>query len=411
MKYLYLILLITLGHAPSAQAALPLQPWFDTALPGAVIRLPPGTYQGPAVISKPLTLEGEGKVIIDAGGQGTVLTVKADNVTLRGLTLRGSGDSHDKIDGGLMAEGNNLLIENNVIEDVLFGISLHRTNDSIVRNNRIRSRPGDSADRGDGLRLWYSLRNRIERNDIAQMRDITVSNSPRNSFINNTVRDSRRGLNFLFSHRSLVEGNRFEHNSTGIIALNSEGLIIRRNRITHAMDASGAGIALKEISAVLVIGNEIVHCAHGIMADSSTNPINRIVFINNLIAHNITGIYFYGVKGSHIAIGNTFRSNLWPVAIVGDGDPLNDVWQRNYWDDYEGFDRNYDGIGDRPHEVYAYADRIWIETPAAKFFRNSPVLELLDFLERLAPFSTPNLLLRDTEPRMKPPPSSLPQSW
>ncbi|HSG24342.1 MAG TPA: nitrous oxide reductase family maturation protein NosD, partial [Azonexus sp.] len=134
----YLVFLIMLCQACSLQAAMPLQPWFDTALPGAIIRLPPGTYQGPAIISKPLTLEGEGKVIIDAGGQGTVLTVKADNVTLRGLTLRGSGDSHDKIDGGLMAEGNNLLIENNAIEDVLFGISLHRTNDSVVRNNRIR---------------------------------------------------------------------------------------------------------------------------------------------------------------------------------------------------------------------------------------------------------------------------------
>ena len=400
MKIFCLLFFILLSQAPGAHAAQPLQPWFDMAMPGAIIRLPPGIYQGPAVISKPLTLEGEGKVIIDAGGQGTVLTVKANNVTLRGLTLLGSGGSHDKIDGGLMVEGNNLLIENNVIEDVLFGISLHKTNHSIVRNNRIRSRPDDSADRGDGLRLWYSMRNRIENNDIAQMRDITVSNSPYNRFTGNTVRNSRRGLNFLFSHRSLVEGNRFENNSTGIIALNSEGLIIRRNRITHAMDASGAGIALKEISAALVIGNEIVHCAHGIMADSSTNPIDRIVFINNLIAYNITGIYFYGVKGSHIAIGNTFRSNLWPVTIIGDGDPLNDTWWGNYWDTYEGFDRDHDGYGDRPYELLAYADRIWMETPAARFFRNSPVLELLDFLERLAPFSAPSLILRDPAPRI-----------
>jgi hypothetical protein len=43
-------------------------------------------------------------------------------------------------------------------------------------------------------------------------------------------------------------------------------------------------------------------------------------------------------------------------------------------------------IGDTPHEVYLFADRIWMETPMATFFRNSPVLEMLDFLERLAPF-------------------------
>ena len=109
------------------------------------------------------------------------------------------------------------------------------------------------------------------------------------------------------------------------------------------MDAAGAGIALKETSAALVENNEIVHCAHGIMADSPMDPINRIVFIGNLVAHNITGVYFYGAKGGHIAIGNTFRNNLWPVTVIGDGDPLNDTWWGNYWDLYEGFDRDHDG--------------------------------------------------------------------
>lgn len=399
LRFLLILPLISLSLAAVAQQSL--QIWLDMALPGSVLRLPAGQYRGPATISKPLTLEAQGKVIIDGGGKGTVLTVKSDNVTVRGLILRGSGGSHDSIDGGIMAEGNRLLIENNVVEDVLFGISLHKSNDSVVRGNRIRSRPVDSADRGDGIRLWYSTGNRIENNDIAQIRDITVSNSPRNRYTGNTIRDSRRAFNFLFAHRSLVEGNLLEKNSTGIIALNSDGLIIRNNRILHAMDASGAGVALKETSAALVQGNEIVHCAHGIMADSPMNPINRIVFIDNTIAHNITGIYFYGAKGGHIAINNTFKSNLWPVTIIGDGDPMNDIWWGNSWDTYEGFDLDGDGFGDKPHELHAWADRIWMETPSATFFRNSPVLELLDFLERLAPFSTPSLILRDTAPRMR----------
>ncbi|MBL8403333.1 MAG: nitrous oxide reductase family maturation protein NosD [Dechloromonas sp.] len=401
MRLRFLLILPLLSLSLAAVAEQSLQTWLDMALPGSVLRLPAGQYRGPATISKPLTLEAQGKVIIDGGGKGTVLTIKSDKVTVRGLVIRDSGDSHDAIDGGIMAEGNGLLIENNVIENVLFGISLHKSNDSIVRGNRIRSRPVDSADRGDGIRLWYSTGNRIENNDIAQIRDVTVSNSPRNRYTGNTIRNSRRAFNFLFSHRSLIEGNLLEKNSTGIIALNSEGLIIRNNRILHAMDASGAGVALKETSAALIQGNEIVHCAHGIMADSPMNPINRIVFIDNIIAHNITGIYFYGAKGGHIAINNTFKSNLWPVTIIGDGDPMNDIWWGNNWDTYEGFDLDGDGFGDKPHELHAWADRIWMETPSATFFRNSPVLELLDFLERLAPFSTPSLILRDTAPRMR----------
>ena len=398
--HLFLALPI-LGLALPTLANQLLQAWLDTALPGTTLRLPPGKYRGPAIINKPLTVEGNGKVVVDAGGRGTVLTIKADRVTIRGLTLRGSGDSHDTIDGAIMAEGKELLIENNVLEDVLFGISLHKTTDSIVRGNRIRSRPVDSAERGDGMRLWYSTGNRIENNDIAQMRDLTVSNSPRNRFTGNTIHDSRRAFNFLFSHRSIVEGNLLDKNSTGVISLNSEGMVIRNNRILHAMDASGAGIALKETSAALIYGNEIVHCAHGIMADSPMDPINRIVFVNNIIAHNVTGIYFYGAKGGHIAINNTFKSNLWPVTIIGDGDPMNDFWWGNSWDNYEGFDLDGDGLGDKPHELYAWADRIWMDTPSATFFRSTPVLELLDFLERLAPFSSPSLILRDTAPRLR----------
>ena len=398
-----LVLLLLCFWVAAAQGApQPLQPWLDSAPPGARLRLLPGVYSGPAVITKPITLEGNGQVTIDAGGKGTVLTVRANKVTLRGLHLTGSGDSHDALDSGLMVEGNDNLIEDNRIDNVLFGIALHRSNDNVVRRNRIRSRGEDSADRGDGLRLWYSTGNLIEGNDIAHVRDLTISNAPNNRFIGNTVRDSRRALNFLFAKRTLVANNHFEGNSTGIITLNSEGIVIRGNRILHAMDPSGAGIALKETAAVLVEGNDIVHCAHGIMADSPSHPINRIVFRNNRLAHNVTAIYFYGEKGGHLAIDNRFESNLWPVVAIGSGDPMGDVWWGNYWDDYQGFDRDGDGFGDTPHEVYTYADRIWQDTPMAKFFRNAPGLELLDFLERLAPFSSPDLILRDTAPRMAP---------
>lgn len=386
-----------------ALASQPLQPWLDTAPAGSTLRLLPGIYRGPAVINKPLTLEGDGKAVLDGGGQGTVLTVHADDVTIRGLHLQGSGDSHDGLDGGAMLQGNRIVFENNVVDDVLFGVMLHGVTDSRIANNRIRSRPGDSAERGDGLRVWNSSGNRITGNDLAQIRDVTVSNSPRNRFTGNRIRDSRRAFNLLFANRSLIENNRLEHNSTGIVTLNSDGIIIRNNRIMHAMDPSGAGVALKETAAALVVGNDIIHCAHGIMADSPSHPINRISLIDNHVAHNVTGVYFYGERGGHLAIGNRFENNLWQVVVIGSGDPARDIWWGNYWDDYQGFDRNHDGTGDTPHELYTYADRIWLATPQAKFFRNSPVLELLDFLEKLAPFSQPDLVLRDSAPVMRKP--------
>jgi len=92
------------------------------------------------------------------------------------------------------------------------------------------------------------------------------------------------------------------------------------------------------------------------------------------------------------------EGNLTNVVQSGRGKALLNQWHGNYWDDYEGFDLQHKGTGATPYESYAYTDLIWIETPEARFFRNSPVMELLDFLERLAPFSAPELQVRDDAP-------------
>ncbi|MGB7550248.1 MAG: hypothetical protein WBM15_01635, partial [Chromatiaceae bacterium] len=57
-----------------------------------------------------------------------------------------------------------------------------------------------------------------------------------------------------------------------------------------------------------------------------------------------------------------------------------------------------DGIGDTPYEQYTYADRLWMDLPPAQFFKGSPMLEVIDFLERLAPLSEPKRLARDEKP-------------
>lgn len=393
--------------ATSREAPPPLQPWIDVTPTGGLLRIPPGTYAGPVVIDRPMTVDGEGKVTLDGSGHGTVLSIKTDHAIVRKLHIIGSGTSHDRIDSGILVEGSHNRIESNQVEDVLFGITLQRANDNFVADNTIRSKPWDIADRGDGLRLWYSTGNRIERNDIAQIRDVTISNSPHNRYIGNRIRDSRRAMNFLFSHRSLVENNELSRNSTGLTILNSDGIVIRRNHIAHAMDASGVGIALKESSAALVHDNDIVHCAVGILADSPQHSINRIAIIGNRLSHNVTGINFYGERGGHLVYFNRFEHNLWQATVGGDERNDGNLWHGNYWDNYEGFDRDNNGVGDTPYEIWAYADRIWMDTPMARFFRNSPVLELLDFLERLAPFSTPSLILRDAAPALA---TALPRS-
>ena len=103
--------------------------------------------------------------------------------------------------------------------------------------------------------------------------------------------------------------------------------------------------------------------------------------------------------GNHF-INNRFKSNISQVA-VSDGSGANqNKWDGNYWDDYQGFDLDKNGIGDTPHEYYSYSDRIWMDVPSAQFFKGSPMLEVLDFLERLAPFSPPQMVFKDSKPKV-----------
>lgn len=403
MKRFWLIVgLLTGALAAGTGYCLPaLQPLIDATPEGGVLRPPPGTYAGPAVITHLITLDGGGKVTVDSGGRGTVLSVRANGTTVRGLHLTNSGPTHDGVDAGLLLEANDAVIENNVIDDALFGIHLKAANRNTIRGNRITSKPVDLNLRGDGVRLWYSRFNLIEDNEITATRDLTFANSADNRIIGNTVREGRYAMQFIFSPRNVVERNTLTHNGTGIAVLYSEGVAIRNNRIWHTLSAAGAALVFKDSSQVVVEENEVLHCSLGLEANVPVHAENILYVRRNRFAHNVTGMYFYGEKGGHVIHGNRFEKNLVQVVVSNSNTARGNDWQGNYWDDYEGFDLNHDGVGDTPHELYAYADRIWMETPMATFFRNSPAFELIDFLERLAPFSAPQLILRDPAPRVQ----------
>ena len=381
----------------------PFQDLVDKAPAGSVLKPPPGNYAGPVVIKKQLTIEGGGKVTIDSGDRGTVMVLDASNSTIRGIHLTGSGDSHDTDDSCLDVRGDNNIIENLQIDNCLFGLDFKQSNKNIIRGNTIRSKDRDLGVRGDGLRLWYSNDNLVEKNQIIDSRDMVAWYSNKNLFRDNLGRRSRYSIHFMFAHDNDVIGNEFYDNAVGVYFMYTEGGTVRNNVISHATGATGMGIGFKEASGTIIENNEIIYCGIGIGSDLSPfQPDSTIEIRKNRFAYNGIGIMFNSETGYNNIIDNVFEGNLTQVAYGGHGDNNNspkNVWINNYWDDYQGFDRDGDGIGDKTHELYAYADQIWMELPVARFFRSSPVMELLDFLERLAPFSTPDLILRDEKPR------------
>jgi len=387
--------------APAEAPLLPLQPLVDATVPGATLVPAPGRYAGPVVLRHPIVLDGQGQVTIDAGGAGSVIQILSEHVVVRRLHLIGSGANPDHLDAGVQVRGSHNRVEENRIEDCLFGIDLKQVDDNLIRGNQIRSKPFSLGERGDGIRLWYSNHNRIVGNRVSKVRDLVVWYSLDNVFAQNHVEDSRYGLHFMYAHRNHVRGNAFIHNRVGIFLMYSDRLVVSDNRIVGAAGPTGLGIGLKESSNVTASGNTIAYCARGIYLDVSPyDPETTDTFSGNRIAYNGMGIVFHNDWHGNVFAGNVLEGNFAQVTVDDGSSAGRNAWKRNYWSDYRGFDRNGDDQGDAPYELYDYADKIWIEEPGAGFFRGSPVLELIDFLDHLAPFSEPTLVLRDSAPRM-----------
>jgi nitrous oxidase accessory protein len=400
-KLIKIILLLFLLFQ-SAFSLPPLQLYIEITPPGGVLNLEPGFYSGPAVITRPITINGHGKVTIDAQGEGTVLSIVADNTIISGLHLTSSGNSFDKMDAGIIVKADKVLIEDNIIENTLFGIILEGAKENIIRNNSITSIETSLSLRGDGLRMWNSYDNLIENNDFIKVRDIYVTNSHSNRFISNRISHSRIAFELVFSHENEIIGNSIEHNSTGLMVVYSTDLLIKQNHISHLRSFAGSAMAFKESNMIKVVENEILHCAIGLSANSPLDPENMLTINNNHFIYNDVALYFYGEKGGHIIHGNHFEANLLDVQASLPRASFYNKWQGNRWDLYEGFDRNHDGVGDTPYILYSWSDRLWVDVPMTQFFRGTPMLETIDFMERFVSFSEPAVMLRDEHPKLLP---------
>ncbi|MBL8791990.1 MAG: nitrous oxide reductase family maturation protein NosD [Rhizobiales bacterium] len=382
----------------------PLQELIDATPEGGVARPPAGIYEERIVISKSIELDGSNGVVIDGGGKGTVFELAADKSTIRNLTIRNSGRLHNALDAGLRVKGDFNVIKDVHIEDSLFGLDLHEADNNVIRRTTITSKDMPLELRGDSVRLWYSHDNRLEDNDVSHSRDFVVWYSHGNRLTGNRIRGNRYGIHFMYANENHMTGNEIADCVVGVFLMYSNDITVENNRLMRSWGASGMGVGFKESSGVRIANNSILGNAVGIFLDISPyDPDSLNTFEGNEISYNGTGVEFHTDWEGNLFKHNTFSSNFTQIAVRGGGTALRETWKGNYWDDFAGFDGDGDSRGDSPYEIYSYADRIWMENREANFFRGGFALEALDFIERLAPFSEPRLLLREKQPLMSPP--------
>ena len=396
------IIFLSLFYIASANV---LQDAIDNAPEGSILKLPAGVYKGSIVINKPLTIIGkEDGVIIDGEGNGTVIKTTGSYITLKNLRITNSGDLHHQLDAAIaMENGKQCEITDCDIDDCLFGIDLQMISNSIISNNTITSKDLDLGLRGDGLRLWYANDNLVKRNSLIRSRDMVVWYSHGNIIEENHGEWCRYSLHFMYAGKNWVRNNTYQYNSVGIFFMYSNDTIATGNVVKSSLGATGMGIGLKDVSNFTIENNTVIYCAQGIYIDRSPfEPDTNNWLIGNKILYNSEAIHFHSLSENNIIKDNKIMGNIEDIVNDSRGSKTNEnEIVGNYWDNYAGFDRNGDNVGDTPHRVYQYADQLWIYNPDVKFFYGSPVITLLNFLAKLAPFSKPLFLLEDEKPKVR----------
>lgn len=362
-----------------------IQQAITSANPGDSIHVEGGTYQGNLLLDKSLTLEGFGNSFIRGDGRGSIVTVTADSCTIRGFNIEHSGDMLVDEDSGILVKSSGNTIERNELRDVLFGIYLYASNDNVLSQNVIRGRASlEIGERGNGIHIWNSNRNRIEGNRIIAARDGMYLQSANRSVIrNNRISNLRYGLHYMFSDDNLFEGNVFDHNVAGAAIMYSRHIEFRRNKFFHNRGFSSFGVLFQEDEDCVAEENAIVDNEIGIFMEA----LRGSRFTRNLVAANDTAIEIFSSASGNTFERNNFIGNLSPIWVIGKDTAThwNGGGAGNYWSDYDGYDLDANGIGDVPFKIQNIFEHIEGNYPRLRLYLFSPAAQALALAEKTLP--------------------------
>ena len=378
------------------------------ANPGDTIQISDGTYFGSLVIDKPLTLIGLDWPVIDGQNEGTVVSIQAPNVTIRGFVIQNSGHVLDQENSGIAIEAENALIEGNRFENTLFGIYLREAHGTTIRDNQITSKDLDVPRRGDPIRVWYSNDVLVENNIIIRGRDVVLWYSERLTIRNNDISEGRYGLHFMYCDDALITQNSLLNNSVGAFMMYSRRVNLVSNTISGNRGPSGYGIGLKDMDDAVIEYNLFLDNRIGAHLDTTPREVDSVgQFNGNVFAYNDIGVEMLPSVRHNEFVGNSFVENEEQVSIAGSGGLFGaNSWtvggEGNFWSDYAGFDADADGQGDIEYKSERLFENLMEQAPELRLFLYSPATNAIDFAAKAFPAVRPRPKLVDERPYMTP---------
>jgi len=303
----------------------------DAANTGDTIQVASGTYFGKVRVTKSLRLIGEGPentVITPEAANGTaivtVVKVLADNVEIRGFTIRGGTT------GVLLQFSSGTLLRNNVMSDNkrnfgVLGDSLSHFAHDVDSSNMVDGKP---------ICFWLNSHGRQVPTEAGY---VAIVNSTKITVKDVELTSNWQGVLLVNTRHSLVEN---------VTALgNDEGIVLRMSNENT--------ILMNHLVAVNL---------HAIYCLSSYNN----TFTENTISNATRGVVMQHSNGNTI-YHNNFINNQEQLRQLNSSNIWDNGKEGNYWSNYQGEDMDGDGIGDtsKPHlgvDHYPLID-LFDETP------------------------------------------------
>lgn len=353
-----------------------------------------GEYkEGNIIITKPLKITGDNYPVVDGEGVYEIFTVHSDDVFISGIIFKNAGVNYLKENAAVRFENvKNGEVSNCKFYGNFFSVYLAKSNKCKIKNNHIESYGKKEASSGNGIHMWNCREIEVSNNRITGHRDGIYLEFVKQAIINGnySANNLRYGLHFMFSDSCYYQSNQFEYNSAGVAVMYSHFVEMTKNKFSNNWGPASYGLLLKDITDSKITFNQFIENTSGIYIEGC----NRSKFQNNFFEKNGWAIKLMANSSDNVFTENNFLSNTFDVS-TNSRQNFN-TFSSNYWNKYQGYDLDKNGIGDIPYRPVKLYSIIVEQNKPSLILLNSLFIELLNIAESVFPSLTPETLLDDS---------------